>query len=179
MERRSAALKAHADKWGIKQHVKHADLAKRAAKQARSGVEASKPGDKSLKIITREGHSEVPVHAWYGQWAAHKGLGEGYSVSHGPTGLAIQGGLTKERAADLAFHMHREMGDAFSGVKFGKNPARTHPDMARGAAAMKKWASLPPEASSEARAFSEKFAAARDKKSIKLSLSKALFDYTW
>lgn len=163
MERRSHALKQHAEKFGIKQHVTHADLKKRAAKQARRGVESSLPGSKTIKLATRDGFAEQPVHAEHGQWAAHKGFSEGYTVSHRPTGLAVKHGMSKDEAAALALHMHTQMGDSFKDIEFGESPERRHPDMPRVAEAMKKWSAM----------------GAPTKKSLKLTLSKALFDYTW
>ena len=125
-ERRTAALKAHAEKHGITKQVVHV-----SGKPSFKGVEQNALGDgnKTIKVPTGKGVAEVHATHTAGDFAVHQtpNASKGYTVTHVPTGLALHKHDSSTAARAHADHMHEKMGvGALSGAKFGKAPGKEH-----------------------------------------------------
>jgi len=137
-ERRSTAIRLHKERHNIQADVRHANLDTQterhnlgAAKAAGVSNFERKPENfglttpvvgKPIKITDRKnatGFREVEADAVHGHYAAHDG-----TVTHLPTGIAVQRFDRKADAKSLAKHLHEALGARmFPGKGFAEMPS--------------------------------------------------------
>lgn len=140
-ERRSDALRQHAEKHGIKDKIQHTDFKETARKQANAASGDGPSKSNMVKVAGPNGPVEKkPVHS-AGLYHVHGSIsGKGFTVTHGPTGMAVSHFDDKEKATSLANHMHENAGDALGSAKFGERPGKAHGEgMQKMGAALKQW----------------------------------------
>lgn len=123
--RKKAALAAHAAKFEITKPIKAVDFSARIRRQGEKevGVPKQLQTGREILVAGRQGPMKVVASSRHGIYAVHKqDGGTGFNVTHVPTGLALQQGMTQAKAKAMAKYMHANAPGAAANAKFGKMP---------------------------------------------------------
>lgn len=140
-ERRTAALQAHAARFGITKPVKH--VSGKKAREMRIAASTDRPDVGSApegyhQIAEAEGPRNVKTVYRKGLYFVHAGTNRGnnkasYTLTHGPTGMAIGVFSTKVNASAAARHFDNVARDAGRSARFGSRPSDSAFDTLRDA----------------------------------------------